>query len=212
MGIVTKADCLIFSAGDRVPADIVQQYLSQSPYIIAADGGYTFCRDIGCTPHLIVGDFDSSPCPITDIETLRLSPYKDDTDSAVALQEAIRRGYRRIILFGGTGSRLDHTFASFYLCAAAKAMGADLMLVDGRHKIFTLTEETAELPYDSRKYVSIFSLGGACMLTLKGFCYPLEHYEFSPFSGMGVSNEIAEESASISVEQGTALVFITEKD
>lgn len=212
MGIVTKADCLIFSAGDRVSAEVVRQYISDSVYIIAADGGYAFCRDVGYMPNLIVGDFDSGECPITDIETIRLSPYKDETDSAFAVHEAIKRGYKRIVLFGGTGSRLDHTFADFNLCAAAQILGADLMLVDSRHKIFTLTEETAHLPIESGKYISIFSFGGACTLTLKGFCYPLDHYEFTPFSGMGVSNEIADNTAQIIIEQGTALVMITDKD
>lgn len=212
MGIVKKADCLIFSAGARVDEDVVRQYVSDSVYMIAADGGYAFCRAVGCTPNFIVGDFDSGECPQTEIETLRLSPFKDDTDSAIAVYKAIERGYKHIVLFGGTGSRLDHTFADFYLCATAKQMGADLMLVDNRHQIFSLCEETAELSRDDGKYVSIFPLGGKCTLTLTGFCYPLEDYACSPFWSMGVSNEIAEDWAKITVEQGTALVFMTQKD
>lgn len=212
MGIVNKADCVIFAAGDRVDAETVRAYMTDKTYIITADAGYAFCISAGLTPNLILGDFDSAECPETDIETIRLNPIKDDTDSAIALREALKRGYRKIVLFGGTGSRLDHTFANFDLCAHAKQQGADLMLVDRHHRIFALSEETAELQGDSTHYVSVFALGGACTVTLKGFYYPLEHFEFKPFCGMGVSNETATEIAQIFAEQGTALIFITEKD
>ena len=33
-----------------------------------------------------------------------------------------------------------------------------------------------------------------------------------PFCGLGVSNETVEEKATISIKQGTALIFITDKD
>lgn len=212
MGIVNQADCVIFAAGDRIDADFVRAYVTDTTYIITADAGYAFCKSAGFTPHLILGDFDSAECPATDIETIRLNPIKDDTDSAVALQEALKRGYKKIVLFGGTGGRLDHTFANFDLCAHAKQQGADLMLVDRHHKIFALSEEMAEVQGDSAHYVSVFAIGGACTVTLRGFYYPLEHFEFKPFCGLGVSNETTAKTAQILVEQGTALIFMTEKD
>ncbi len=212
MGIVNQADCVIFAAGDKVDADTVRAYMTDRTYIITADAGYAFCKDVGYTPNLILGDFDSSECPVTDIETICLNPVKDDTDSAIALQEAVKRGCKRIVMFGGTGSRLDHTFANFDLCAHAKQLGVDLMLVDRHHQIFALFEEMAELQGSEAHYVSVFPVGGACTVTLRGFYYPLEHFEFKPFCGLGVSNETTAENAQIFAEKGTALIFITEKD
>lgn len=212
MGIVTKADCVIFAAGDAVQKEIVRAYLTEETYIIAADAGYAFCKALGYTPNLILGDFDSGACPETDIETLRFNPVKDDTDSAMALKAAIKRGFKKIVLFGGTGSRLDHTFANFDLCAYAKINGADLQLVDNHHRIFALQGETATLQKDTRRYVSVFALGGACTISLKGFFYPLEHHVFEPFCGLGVSNEITEDTAQIVAEKGIALIFVTDKD
>ncbi|MGN0520045.1 MAG: thiamine diphosphokinase [Candidatus Fimenecus sp.] len=212
MGIVAKPDCVIFAAGDCLPKAQVMPYLSEKPYIITADAGYRYAQEIGCMPHLILGDFDSGACPTTEIETLCLNPIKDDTDSAVALKEAVRRGYKQIVLFGGTGSRLDHTFANFDLCAYAKTQGVDFTVADAHHRVFALQNETQILPRDDSKYISIFAFGGACTVTLKGFYYPLEHYTFTPFCGMGVSNEITAQTAEITVYDGTALVFITDKD
>lgn len=212
MGIVNRPDCVIFAGGTAMPKEAVAPYLAGNPYIITADSGYSFATRVGCTPHLILGDFDSSACPQTEIETLCLNPIKDDTDSAVALQEAVRRGYKKIVLFGGTGSRLDHTFANFDLCAKAKQQGVDLTVVDAAHLVFALQNETQILPRDDSKYISVFALGGACTVTLKGFYYPLENYTFTPFCGLGVSNEITEDTAQITVTDGTALIFITQKD
>ncbi|MGN0570791.1 MAG: thiamine diphosphokinase [Candidatus Fimenecus sp.] len=195
-----------------MPKAEILPYLSGKPYIITADAGYRYAKEIGCTPNLILGDFDSGACPATDIETLQLNPIKDDTDSAVALKEAVHRGYKQIVLLGGTGSRLDHTFANFDLCAYAKTLGADLTVADAHHRVFTLQNETQILPRDDSKYISVFALGGACTVTLKGFYYPLEKYTFTPFCGMGVSNEMTAKTAEITVFDGTALIFITDKD
>ncbi len=213
MGIVTNPDCIIFAAGSAVPLAVVQPYLTKHPYIIAADGGYTLAKRVGCTPNLVIGDFDSGTRPETTAEIIALNPIKDATDSACALYEAIQRGYQKIVLFGGTGAdRLDHTFANFDLCAYAKIQGIDLMLADAHHRIFVLQNETAEITDAQNQYVSVFAFGGACTVTEEGFFYPLSHYTFEPFCGLGVSNEVTADTARITAEQGIALIFITDKD
>ncbi len=212
MGIVNHPDCIIFAAGNPLPKELVLPYLKSTPFIITADGGYPFALSVGCTPNLILGDFDSSVCPKTEIETLRLNPIKDDTDSAVAVKEAIKRGFTEIMLFGGTGSRLDHTFANFDLCAYAKTQGANVTVADTHHRVFALQSETQVLLKEESKYVSVFAFGGACTVTLKGFYYPLDRFTFEPFCGLGVSNEITAPQAEITVLSGTALIFITDKD
>lgn len=213
MGIVTNPDCVIFAAGNAVPFGIVQPYLKSNPFLIAADGGFALAKQLGLTPNLVIGDFDSSKRPDTTVEIIALNPIKDATDSACALEEAVRRGYKNIVLFGGTGlDRLDHTFANFDLCAYAKTKGTDLMLADAHHRIFILQNETAEITDAQNQYVSVFAFGGACTVSEEGFFYPLSHYTFAPFCGLGVSNEVTADMARITAEQGTALVFITDKD
>lgn len=213
MGIVTNPDCVIFAAGSAVPIEVVQPYLRSQPFLIAADGGFVLAEHIGIMPDLVIGDFDSGMRPDTAVETIVLNPIKAATDSACALEEAIRRGFKNIVLFGGTGlDRLDHTFANFDLCAYAKTKGVDLMLADAHNRIFVLQNETAEITDAQNQYVSVFAFGGACTVTEEGFFYPLSHYTFQPFCGLGVSNEVTEAVARITAEQGTALIFITNKD
>ena len=212
MGIVTSADCVIFAAGDEVDPAIVRSYIQPDTFIITADAGYSACTRCGFSPNLLVGDFDSQAVPKTDTPTITLNPIKDDTDTADALQQAIKRGFRHIVLFGATGGRLDHTYANLDLCAFAAGQGAELLIVDNHHKIFALQEETVTFAGDKSKYVSVFAVGGPCVLSLEGFFYLLKDYNLMPFCGLGVSNETAEEKATISIKQGTALIFITDKD
>ncbi len=212
MGIVTSADCVIFAAGDEVDPAIVRSYIQPDTFIITADAGYSACTRCGFSPNLLVGDFDSQAAPKTDTPTITLNPIKDDTDTADALQQAIKRGFRHIVLFGATGGRLDHTYANLDLCALAAGQGAELLIVDNHHKIFALKEETVTFDGDKSKYVSVFAVGGPCVLSLEGFFYLLKDYNLMPFCGLGVSNETVEEKATISIKQGTALIFITDKD
>lgn len=213
MGIVTSPDCVIFAAGGAVPLTVIQPYLQSNPFVIAADGGYALATASDCVPDLVIGDFDSGIRPQTEAEIIALNPIKDATDSDCALSEAMRRGFQNIVLFGGTGlDRLDHTFANFNLCAKAKMQGVNLMLVDTHHRIFALQNETAEITDAENKYVSVFAFGGACTVSEEGFFYPLSHYTFAPFCGLGVSNEVTAQNARITAEQGAALIFITDKD
>ena len=61
------------------------------------------------------------------------------------------------------------------------------------------------------KYVSFFSLNGDVPgLTLKGFKYPLDrHYLTASDSGLTVSNEIAQEEATIEFDKGILLMLMT---
>ena len=62
------------------------------------------------------------------------------------------------------------------------------------------------------KYVSVVPLWKQAKgVTLKGFAYPLENAVMEGFTSLGISNEIAEDRAEISVEEGI-LIVIESKD
>ncbi|HIU35343.1 MAG TPA: thiamine diphosphokinase [Candidatus Fimenecus excrementigallinarum] len=214
MGNVKYADCAIFAAGIPVSEQRVRAFVGTDTYLIAADAGYAFCRSLGLCPQLVVGDFDSGEPTgaVEGTEIVRLNPVKDETDTASALCRALDRGFRNIVLFGATGGRLDHTFANLDLCAFAKGAGAALTVVDDHHEIFALRNECRTICGDFEKYVSVFPVGGACTVSLRGFKYPLDHRTLEPFCGLGVSNETTADRAEITVHEGTALIFVTDKD
>lgn len=59
----------------------------------------TKCKKLGIKPDLIIGDFDSSDVPDTDIKTIILPVRKDDTDTFFAVKYAIKQGFN-VCYFG----------------------------------------------------------------------------------------------------------------
>ena len=76
--------------------------------VIAADKGYETLSRLGVHPGLVVGDFDSLGSVPDHPQVLRLPRIKDETDTGFALRQGLKRGYRRFVLLGCLGGRLDH--------------------------------------------------------------------------------------------------------
>ena len=71
--------CVIISACP-VSASLASA-LRPGDTIIACDAGYRNCGPLGCRPDIIVGDFDTAPCPAQEGgDTIILPHVKDDTD------------------------------------------------------------------------------------------------------------------------------------
>ena len=74
--------CVILSACPVQPE--LKRLLRSDDFIIACDAGYRNCVRLGCKPDIIVGDFDSAPCPQQDTDDIVVLPHvKDDTDTEI---------------------------------------------------------------------------------------------------------------------------------
>ncbi len=208
MELIERKRCVIVAAGVISDLDILKKNIFYDDYIIAADAGYTKLRSAGIEPQLIVGDFDSSDVPENDIETITLSPVKDYTDTEFAVAQAVERGFDEILIIGGTGGRIDHTFANIAVITRYKKQGVNITLIDDNHRIFTLCNETKSIVKASY-YVSLFAADGECTVSLEGFYYNNDGLVLTPDSSIGVSNEIVDETAKITVLNGIALVVLS---
>ena len=187
-----------FLAADDLHGDLV----------IAADAGWLLAQKCGVRPDIIVGDFDSSPVPVTDEETeiLRVPVEKDDTDTTLACNIAIERGAREILLIGGTGGRLDHTLSNVFLLERLHRRGIRLTLTDGTNRARILENESVSLPKAQFTYFSLLSLG-ASVISLAGCKYPLENAPLTRTDLYAVSNEITSASAAITVAGDPVLLI-----
>lgn len=177
--------------------------------VIAADGGQRALSQMGIAPHLAVGDFDSSAQP-RDIPTVRHPVEKDDTDTALAIEEGIRRGYTAFALYGCMGGRPDHTFGAVQTALGAARRGHRVFLV-GEGMVGTVLVD-GSISFSSRGTVSVFALSErACGVTLTGLKYPLRDAVLTNDFPLGVSNEAKEERVTVSVEKG-ALYLLWEAD
>ena len=92
-----------------------------SGYVIAADSGLDRCLSAGITPDLVVGDFDSAKSDVpSGIESVRVKPEKDDTDTVLAANIAIERGYNELRFFCAVGGRISHTLANIQMLLLLK--------------------------------------------------------------------------------------------
>ena len=212
-----KGKCIVVCAGDLTLGEVP---VSEDDFVIAVDGGLSYCGLLQLEPDLIIGDFDS----VNDSEAeavraleqevperiLRLPCEKDDTDTIAALKEGLKRGYRDFRLYAATGGRFDHTFANIQCLLFLKAHDATGYLVDGAGMMFAIQNESVTFRETMEGTVSLFSMeketrGG---VTIEGLKYTLNDAVVTNDFPIGISNEFIGEKATITVEDGTLVCMI----
>ena len=203
--------------GGEIDGDFAVRLIMSSGFevIIAADRGMDFLYEHKITPDIIVGDFDSvknealsyfKEKGMSDIHVL--NPEKDDTDSECALQIALDHGADHIIIIGATGTRIDHVLGNISLLGKAMSEGKMAELLDTHNRIRMIDNELEiEKNKQYGKYVSIIPVCKNNKITLEGFKYPLKDYTFEGFNTLGISNEIVDDIAKITVNEGQYIVI-----
>lgn len=212
MGAVEKTgNCLVVCAAPIASRALERCGDLAGSLIIAADGGYLRCRELGLTPEVILGDFDSAPMPDTTTQTLVYPTHKDDTDCMLAVKEGLARGCRSFTLLGCTGGRLDHTLAAIQSLGYLVTKGARGQMLDETHMLTVLPENTPlTLPRGSR-YLSVFAMDQQCTgVCLRGVSYPLENATLENTFPLGVSNRITQPQCLIRSATGRLLVVTIE--
>lgn len=196
---------------EKIPSEFLKKHVKG--FVIAADRGLDYCLDAGIMPDLAVGDFDSAEQKIPEgvaknIECIRVSPIKDDTDAALAADIAIERGYCEIRFLCALGGRLDHTLGNISLLYYLKKKGVVGRLLSEDTEVFFLMNESARIPKNNG-FFSVFSYEGSAELSITGAKYPLDHAALTNDVTLGVSNEIIDDHAEVTVHKGTALIVLS---
>lgn len=180
--------------------------------VIAADAGVEHLKEQGITPDWIVGDFDSLGYLPQGGNILRHPVEKDDTDMLLAVKTALEHGCRRLVLYGGVGGHLDHTYANLQtLSYLADRGGAGYLLGDGM--VSTVVKNgTLRFGPEHRGRISVFCPGEPAVgVDLAGLYYPLRDATLTSGFPLGVSNSFTGRSASVAVRQGRLLVMWEEE-
>ena len=202
--------CYIFGAGSYYG---LRSKPDMSDYVIAADGGWRWCRSAGLTPDLLLGDFDSlGEVPAFD-HILRVPVEKDDTDMMLAIKKGLERGCREFHLYGGTGGRRsDHTVANYQALLYLARRGARGWLY-GNGEIYTAVCGKGEITFPARAdgILSVFCLGElAAGVTIRGAHYSVENAVLAPDFPLGCSNHFIGRPITVSVERGDLLLGLHE--
>lgn len=199
--------CIIFCASEF---DTLAAPVSREDFVIAADGGLRHTQNLGLTPNVILGDFDSLGFVPEGAEVFPVE--KDDTDALLAIKKGLSLGYREFVLYGCLGGqRLDHTIANLQALQYLADRGAYGYLV-GSHQIATVIKgEVLDFSAGCKGVLSAFCMGSDCEdVTLQGLQYPLEHGRLSAGFPLGVSNHFTGVAAKISA--GGSLLCLWDRE
>lgn len=203
--------CIIVGAGEFNEA--AWNY-GKEDYLIAADGGYDYLKQMGIIPDLLIGDMDSVAEEHSDkeIQVKKLPVEKDDTDMLAAMKEGLALGYREFVLYGALGGeRIDHSFANVQCLLYLYNHGAKGILYGAHDRIELLCNDKMIYPASMKGIFSIFAFGGdAKGVTEQGFKYSLQDATVRMEFPIGISNEFIGQESMIEVKNGMLLVCIHE--
>lgn len=203
---------LVISSGEIKDLELLKIEVEKSDYIICADGGFDYMMKIDQVPNLVVGDLDS----ITkegleyinkyNIDLKRYPVMKNETDNELATDEMIKKGIKDITFMGVVGSRYDHSLINIFLLRKLYKKNIVAKIVSDRN-IIMYTNDTMLLE-NNNKYISVIPISTeGAIITLEGFVYPLNKYFMEFGSSRGISNEIKDSLAKITIHNGEVLVL-----
>lgn len=212
--------CLVLSGGP-VDQSFARAYLEREKEhgqgfqkVIAVDAGMETAQALNLIPDMIVGDFDTVRRPVLDyyrqMEHIVWDvhqPEKDETDTELALSKACALGCSEIMILGATGGRADHMLGNIHLLFPCLQRGIHACLLDPQNKIYLLDgPKEFEKANVWGKYISFLPLTMKVRgITLDGFKYPLHEKDIEIGTSLCISNELAQDRASITLEDGVLI-------
>lgn len=206
-----KETVVIFTGGDP-PRVRTAKLLPSEAYVIAADSGLEHAMSVGRSVDLVVGDMDSVRPLVLEsairagVMAERHPAEKDQTDIELALDRALDMGASSVYVIGGSGDRLDHFLANVLLLASPRYEAMNVRAFMGSACV-DVVRESLEFQGNRGDLVTLLPVSGVVEgTTTRGLLYRLEGDTLMFGSTRGVSNEMSEPNAWVSVGTGVLAV------
>ncbi len=207
-------DAVVVSGGGPPSAGAVAD-VPPGALVVAADSGLDHARGLGLAVDVVVGDLDSvsadglAAAVDSDGTAVERHPEaKNATDLELALDVAVGRGARRILVLGPDGGRLDHLLAGAALLASPRYAAVDVEARLGPARL-VVVRSSATLSGRPGELVTLLPVHGAVAgVVTEGLLYPLQGEDLLPGSTRGVSNEMLGDEAHLSVRAGVLVAIL----
>lgn len=205
---------VIFANGNLSNVQKAKEFVQADDFVVGVDGGAIHALNVGVLPHAVIGDMDSLIPSLREklsrrkIEWIKYPVRKNETDFELALQLVLKRKYRKIVIYGILGDRLDHLLVNIYLLKSvvSRHKNIKIMVIEGRQKAYFVRREI-NISGQKGDLVSILSLTNSLEgVTTRGLEYQLDNAVLSSNSSRGVSNVLTGSSATITISKGIALI------
>ena len=196
----------IYTGGAIYPENITEHPKGED-IRIAADAGFLNAKRLGERVDVALGDFDSLGEKYNEIpesaEKITVPAEKDETDTQLAVNEALSRGADEIVIIGGLDGRLDHTLSNIAILEAMAEMRVHAVITNGQNRIRYIKSTSALIARSGYKYLSVLAADEAVKgVSIEGCKYPLDNAKLTKKFQYTVSNEIVGNCALISVKKG----------
>ena len=200
---------VILLGGDVAPTPRLARQL-EGRRVIAADSGIRHADQLGLVPELWTGDFDSVELGMgdafPDVPREVFPSDKDVTDGEIAIETAIRRGARSLLLAGAFGGpRPDHAFLHMAMALSLAERGLEVVLSSGEQEGVPLLPGDSTFDYPAGTLFSVIGFTPLSGLSLFGAKWPLDRHEVPFGSSLTLSNAVADRLTA-RLEAGRALL------
>jgi len=210
---------IVANGGIENPALVLEILLDNYHFnnkylIISADGAVKNCLKLKLIPDIVIGDMDSIEerdkemieSHIINTVYIKSPAEKNESDTQLAMEYALRNKIKNIILIGALGKRIDHSLANLFNIASDRFKDVNLRILDDNYEI-SILRNSGEVKGIIGNTLSIFSLtSNTYFINTDGLKYKLQNEEllFSPIRG--ISNIFEKESAQIDIKDGIILL------
>ena len=203
----------IYVGGPICPEGIAERP-EKGDLLIAADSGWNNATLLGVTPDVLMGDMDSigdKKVP-NGVEIYRVPAEKDLTDTQLAVEFALQKGARDLVIIGGLSGRLDHTLSNLAILEHLEALRVHALINDGFNRARFIRNNSTLIPKSDFAYVSLIAADPVCKgVEIDGVKYPLKNAKLRRAHQYAVSNELTGNCAFIAVKKG-GLYIIESRD
>ena len=199
----------IFAGGAIDPVNVYCKP-KEGDLTVAADSGWHNALLLGITPEVLLGDFDSIGTEaLPDAkEILQVPAEKDRTDTQLAVDLALSRGAREIVIIGGLAGRLDHGLSNLGILQALHDRNVHAWIEDGFNRVRYLQNTGALIARSAYTYLSVLAADQTVKgVSVDGCKYPLKNAKLARGLGFAVSNEITGNCALVEVRRGGVFVI-----
>ncbi len=207
---------VVIVTGGSLSESFLQTNDCKGSVLIGVDRGAEWLLDHDIVPDYFIGDFDSADANFLNKikkdyadRIFLFSNEKDETDTELGMRLAIALQPKSITLFGGIGTRLDHTIGNIHILLQAEKVNIPAILVGENNRIqLILAKQVKKVKKSNYPYVSFIPFTEQVEgITITGFKYSLNKGIMHIGTPFGISNELIEPVGTISVEKGILLII-----
>lgn len=206
---------IIVSGGKAPSKELLKEYIKDDDYIVGVDKGCNILREIEATPNIILGDFDSIDKEVLNyykdkgVKIEKFNPEKDYTDTDLGYIKALEVNPSEIILFGATGSRIDHMLGNIGILLKGLRENIKVTIVDDNNIMYAVNKSSL-VKKEKGCVISFHALSDVVKnLTIKNGKYPLNNYDMTLLEPRAICNEFLDDDIYIEFDSGIILILYT---